>query len=256
MILYFSGTGNSRYAAEYIAALTEDKTEDAGQLIRGGEKDTAFTSEKPFVFVCPVYGWQIPHVFRDFIRSASFFGTQKAYFVITCGQDIGNAGAYAQKICAEKNLHFQGVFPVIMPENYIAMFDAPGTDEAEKILDAADPAIEEAAGLIKGRESFPETRISLMDRLKSSLIHRVFYRFFVKAKGFRTTEACIGCGKCERGCVLNNIHMKQGRPVWGENCTHCMACICRCPREAIEYKNISVGKVRYENNRKVKKKSR
>nr|WP_264291386.1 MULTISPECIES: hypothetical protein [unclassified Dorea] len=28
-------------------------------------------------------------------------------------------------------------------------------------------------------------------------------------------------------------------------CTHCMACICYCPAEAIEYGKKSVGKPRY-----------
>ena len=73
----------------------------------------------------------------------------------------------------------------------------------------------------------------------------VFYRFFVKAEAFRATEACIGCGKCVELCPLNNIHLENGKPVWGKNCTHCMACICYCPKEAIEYGKKSKGKPRY-----------
>ena len=46
-------------------------------------------------------------------------------------------------------------------------------------------------------------------------------------------------------CPLNNIHLESGRPVWGKNCTHCMACICYCPKEAIEYGKKSKGKPRY-----------
>ena len=39
-----------------------------------------------------------------------------------------------------------------------------------------------------------------------------------------------------RGAVpLNNIRLENGKPVWGKHCTHCMACICDCPKEAIEY---------------------
>jgi len=44
---------------------------------------------------------------------------------------------------------------------------------------------------------------------------------------------------------LNNIHLENGKPVWGKNCTHCMACICYCPKEAIEYGKKSKGKPRY-----------
>ena len=59
------------------------------------------------------------------------------------------------------------------------------------------------------------------------------------------SEACIGCGKCVELCPLSNIYLENGKPVWGKNCTHCMACICYCPKEAIEYGRKSKGKPRY-----------
>lgn len=48
-----------------------------------------------------------------------------------------------------------------------------------------------------------------------------------------------------RLCPLNNITLEDGKPLWGGNCTHCMACISYCPTEAIEYGRRSVGKPRY-----------
>ena len=39
--------------------------------------------------------------------------------------------------------------------------------------------------------------------------------------------------------------MEKGRPVWGNRCTHCMACLCGCPQEAVEYGKATVGKRRY-----------
>ena len=69
----------------------------------------------------------------------------------------------------------------------------------------------------------------------------------VKAKPFYTTDACVACGKCAELCVLNNITLNADeKPVWGDNCTHCMACICNCPAEAIEYGKKSQGKPRYK----------
>ena len=44
---------------------------------------------------------------------------------------------------------------------------------------------------------------------------------------------------------MNNVTLKDGKPSWGKNCTHCMACICYCPKEAIEYGKKSVGQPRY-----------
>ena len=49
----------------------------------------------------------------------------------------------------------------------------------------------------------------------------------------------------KRDDATNNITLQTGKPVWGQNCTHCMACICYCPAEAIEYGKKSLGKPRY-----------
>jgi len=57
---------------------------------------------------------------------------------------------------------------------------------------------------------------------------------------------CASCGKCAENCPMNGIIMKDGKPVWTGACTHCMACLCGCPAEAIEYGRRSVGKVRYQ----------
>ncbi|WP_408610337.1 EFR1 family ferrodoxin [Lacrimispora sphenoides] len=52
----------------------------------------------------------------------------------------------------------------------------------------------------------------------------------------------LSCGKCAELCPLNNIILTDGKPVWGNHCTHCMACLHRCPTEAIEYKKKTQGK--------------
>ena len=79
----------------------------------------------------------------------------------------------------------------------------------------------------------------------SGPVNPIFYKFFVKANAFTASGACIGCGQCAKRCPMNNITLKDGKPVWGKNCTHCMACICYCPVSAIEYGKKSVGQPRY-----------
>ena len=88
--------------------------------------------------------------------------------------------------------------------------------------------------------------MTAVGKISSALVNKIFYPAFVHAKPFYTTEACIGCGKCETVCPMNNIDIIDGRPVWDNHCTHCMACICGCPEEAIEYGKKSKGKPRYQ----------
>lgn len=124
------------------------------------------------------------------------------------------------------------------------MFSVPDERTSETLIKSGEKEIKRLGQLIKEGKSIP-TDHSFIGALESGIVNSAFYTFCVKAKGFRSTEQCIGCGLCVQYCVLNNIKLKDGHPVWGNNCTHCMACICRCPKEAIEYKNKSQGKRRY-----------
>ena len=132
-----------------------------------------------------------------------------------------------------------------MPENYIAMFTAPNDEQAERIIAKSKGRIDETAKLIGAGEKLPEIKVDFIGRLKSGIVNVAFYPLCVSAKKFYATEKCISCGKCEKLCPLSNIKIENSKPVWGKNCTHCMACICKCPAEAIEFGKASEGKNRY-----------
>ena len=248
MILYFSGTGNSRYCAQMFAEKLGEPAVDMGELLRQ-KKTGTFRSETPWIFVSPTYAWQLPHVLEQWIRRSHFIGSRDAYFVMTCGDDIGAAGEKLKKLCRYMGFTYRGVLETVMPENYVAMFPVPEKEEADLIVAAARPVLEQGMAWIREGKSFPEKTLHLPDRVKSGPINGLFYAFGVKAKPFFATDDCTGCGRCEALCPLGNISMEEGkavrRPVWGKRCTHCMACICGCPSGAIEYGKRSKGKPRY-----------
>ena len=243
MILFFSGTGNSHYVAKIIAEKTKDDIVSINKLVKQGNQKQLVSQDKPFVFVCPTYAWRIPKVVEDFIKSVDFSGSNKVYFILTCGLSTFNALGYIKQLCTVKGFELQGFADIVMPENYIAMYNAPDKVTADKIIQKSMPKILKIAEDIRDEIPFPvrTTKASL----KSGVVNTVFYKFFVKSKGFYTTEKCIGCKKCVQLCPLNNIEMKEDKPSWQNNCTHCMACISGCPTLAIEYKNKTQGKPRY-----------
>lgn len=155
------------------------------------------------------------------------------------------AAKYNQELAAQKALTYMGTAQIVMPENYIALFSAPDKQEAKAIVENAKPAIRSIIDCIRNGMEFPAPRNNLYDRFMSSAVNPIFYKGIVKADAFTVSDACIGCGKCVQLCPLNNICLDKDKPVWGSNCTHCMACICYCPKEAIEYGKRSVGKPRY-----------
>ncbi len=244
MIIYFSGTGNSRYAAKVMAQVLDDEIVDAGKLIKAGQTGD-FSSGKPWVFACPVYSWRMPRIFSDFIDKSAFSGSKEAYFVLTCGSEIGEAGKYAREMCERKGLSYRGALQVAMPENLITLFKAPPREKIGEMIEAAIPVLKAGAEKIRAGEELPPVKTGFMDRIKSGPINEGFTRYFLKSTDFYATDACISCGKCAENCVMNNITMENEKPRWGDTCTQCMACICHCPVEAIEYGKRTRGKARY-----------
>lgn len=244
MICYFSGTGNSQLAAKQIAEHTHDEIFSINKSLKVGKIETLH-SERPFIFVVPTYAWRIPRVVEQWIRKTTFVGSQTAYFVLTCGDGCGNAATYVRTLCEKKGFRFQGLSPVVMPENYLAMFPTPEKEEAQAILERAKSQINALAIQIQDDKPFNKTKVSIVGRLESGPVNLLFYRFSVADRGFAASTECTTCGLCAKRCSLNNITIEGKQPRWHGNCTHCMACIGGCPTEAIEYKSKSKGRPRY-----------
>ncbi|OOM73651.1 ferredoxin [Clostridium puniceum] len=246
MILYFSGTGNSRYTAQVIKKVTSDEVVSINELMKKGNR-ASFDSKEPFVFIVPTYAWRMPKVVEDFIKNSEFIGSTQAYFILTCGSEIHNAVHYAKKVCDMKKFVFMGCSTVIMPSNYVIMSGVPDEAQASSIIEKALPKIISIGEKIKKHQSLEEEEITTLGKVMSRFVNPLFYMTYVSAKGFYATDECINCKKCVTLCPMNNIKMENSKPKWERNCTHCMACICGCPKKAIEYKNKSKGKPRYYN---------
>lgn len=244
MVLYYSGTGNSRYIANRIASALTTDCVNLNERIKAQDFSPVQTGEN-VILVAPTYAWRIPRIVSDWLAKTALPGSKRIWFVMDCGGEIGNAAKYNRMLAVQKELQYMGTAQIVMPENYIALFSAPDTQKAKAVVAKAQPTIQKViADLQKGTE-FPALRNNLYDRIMSNMVNPVFYKAIVKADAFTASDACIGCGKCVQLCPLNNIRLVSNKPVWGTNCTHCMACICYCPKEAIEYGKKSIGKPRY-----------
>ena len=92
MIIFFSGTGNSEYAAKKIGKEINDSVLDLFEKIRNSDH-SAVASEKPWILVVPTYAWRIPHIIHDWLMKTELSGNRSIYFVMTCG------GSNRQRSC-------------------------------------------------------------------------------------------------------------------------------------------------------------
>ena len=242
MVLYFSGTGNSRYAAKTIAERTGDGMISINQRLKTGDYRSV-ESDKPLVFVGPVYAGRLPRVMETYIRKVTFTGTSEAYFIGTCAATPWKTVRYVEKLCLDKGLTLLGFQSVVMPQGYVAGGGTQPKAVNDKVLAEAKPKIEALAEAIQQKQLLPQEKPG--NGLMSTVLNPIMYAMMISAKGFTVTDKCTGCGLCQARCPLNNVKLTNGKPVWGKDCTHCMACIAGCPAEAIEYGKKTQGKPRY-----------
>ena len=106
---------------------------------------------------------------------------------MTCGSEIGSADKYNRALCQEKHLTCMGTAQIIMPENYIAMFPVPDSEEAAEIIANAEPDIDDVIAGISASQKFAKPRNNLLDRMMSGPVNRMFYPFCERPVFFTCT---------------------------------------------------------------------
>ncbi|MDE5811918.1 MAG: EFR1 family ferrodoxin [Muribaculaceae bacterium] len=248
MIIYFSGTGNSRYAATLLSRHFGDPhlMHLNAALIAKGEVELPERVEK-VVWVCPVYAWGLPPVVSKFMSRVKFNRSVPHYLVVTCGDDTGNIDREWRRLMNNRGIEARGCWSVVMPNVYVTFpgFDTDSSEVATGKLEAVPARIAEIAAGIKQQSSTTDIVRGRFAGLKSGLIRNFFRRNMMSAKPFRSTDACVGCGVCSRVCPMDNITMTDGHPQWSDDCAFCLACYHHCPTHAVAYGNSTRKKGQY-----------
>ena len=246
MVLYFSATGNTEFIARELAKRTNDECVNLLERIKK-QDFTPVHSEKPFVICAPVYVCEIPRFMMKYLKKLSFSGSRDVYFILTSGGYCGPSGYLLKRIFKAKKMACHGHAEFKMPRNYVASDSYPmlEKDEVERrILDSYKQLEQVAADILAGNE-LKARHVFLFETLITVPFNPVWCKYKLTAKDFYVEDSCLGCGKCEKLCPLNNIKMEEKKPVWEDHCTHCMACIGNCPVNAIQYGEITKNKEPY-----------
>ena len=106
MVLYFSGTGNSKYIAQSIAEALNDELFNINERIKEGNTTSVQTGEN-VILVTPTYAWRIPRVVSDWLTQTTLSNAQRIWFVMDCGSEIGNAAKYNQSLATQKSIEYR-----------------------------------------------------------------------------------------------------------------------------------------------------
>lgn len=251
MIFYFSGTGNSLYAAKTIAEFNNEKLVSVAGELYSGNSSLEFNLEEneTIGFVFPVYAWGPPQIIIEFIERLKLNNYKNNYLFSlgTCGDNIGNTMTVMSSALKKKNLNLDSAFSLRMPNNYIVMGNVDSKEVEEKKLKEAEIALENINKIIEERRKgiFLITK-GPVPFLLTSVIHPLFMKGALHTEKFYANDKCTSCGICEKVCSLKNIKV-SGKPQWGKHCTQCLACIHYCPTKAVQYGKGTEKKGRYKN---------
>lgn len=250
MIYYFSGTGNSYAVAKKLGdALGEPLGDIAAAMRGGGPLSYALQKGERLGFVFPIYAWAPPRVVLDFVKALHLSYPDEPYIfaVCTCGASAGNGMEVFEIALEESGLNLDSGFSVIMPDNCITLFDAESAESVEKKLHESEGTIRNILRAIRlGKTDFFRIKRGKMADFFTRIVNPIFRAGGMRTKPFYATRNCISCGLCEGICTSGCIKMAGGRPIWTEDrCNMCLACLNRCPAQAIEYGKKTVKRGRY-----------
>ena len=238
-IFWFSGTGNSLYAAKQLSA--ELNNMPLVHMI--GEPPPVATGGDgaKIGFVFPSYYWNMPRAVHTFIEKLDIKQGTYIFAVITMGGVGHGTIAALEKTLKAKGLRLDYGKGIKMPDNYVLLYNPTEPDKADEILNKNDERLREIAA---------EVSTSTKSVIKLPLSFKSLYKNIEKLDAkFTVSDGCTSCGLCERICPVHNIRLENGRPEWMHHCEHCVACISWCPAKVIEYGSKTQTRHRYYNPR-------
>ena len=232
IIYYFSGTGNSLYTARKIA----EKTGGAELVSVRCEPEKMSAENADIVgFVCPVYEWDIPGTFREFIKKLSVNPDAYIFMVATYIAVHGKCFETVENLLEEKNAHLSYARAIHCVASQCTAY--PPFPPEKIMLPYMERQIKRTAAEIdlKKLRKYPH-----MSRLSRKRYDKAMKPYLAVEheydKGFYTDDRCKICKICQKVCPNKNITFENGRPVWNHHCHGCNACVAYCPTKAIQFR--------------------
>ncbi len=233
--IYFSGTGNSRYALEYFL----NKYNHSAKIFAIDDECVVdeIKNHEEIVFSYAVQFSNIPKMLKDFVdKNQNLWQGKKVFIIATMGLFSGDGAGILARQLKKYGSKIVGGLHLKMPDSIAdeKALKRP-LEKNKELVRAAEKKIEHAVSCMNNGKP-PQEGIGFWYHLAGLFGQRLY--FYNKTKEYTNkvkidTAKCIGCGKCVGLCPMKNLNLKDGKAQADSRCTMCYRCINICPNQAI-----------------------
>jgi ferredoxin len=245
IIYYFTGTGNSLFAAKKLQSrIPGCEVEPVIKKMREGKVKT---EAQTVGFVFPVHMMSAPLPLREFIKKCDLSGADYLFAVATRKGTSHGAFETIDKLLRKKGKKLNAFFNLQMGNNSAKFnYIAPTPEELKTIEASVISETEAISKAVIHRKTSREKDFTANQKYPK-IISKLGRLTYIKNENLYADEKCSGCGTCVRVCPANRIARIDGKTGWDENikCFRCAACINFCPSQAVQIKGFTEGNERY-----------
>lgn len=233
--IYFSGTGNSKYALEKFLREYDDNSvlfsiEDANLMEH-------INNHEEIVLSYPVQYSAVPKYLCDFIHNnASVWKDKKVFVIATMALFSGDGAGVLGRVLKQYGAKIVGGLHLQMPDSIADEKVLKRSFEKHVLLvEKANRKIEKVVANIKSGK-YPQEGLGILSRMAGFLSQRLWFGHRTRKYSDKLkvdADKCVGCSKCVKICPTKNIVMEDGKAIGKDKCTACYRCVNSCPKQAI-----------------------
>jgi len=256
LMLFFSGTGNSKYIAElFCRKINTVPVSQCHSIEENVDFGKLISSYETIGFCYPIYGSRVPRIMREFAGKYIEFLKDKK-IIIFCTQWIfsGDGARVFTDMFAHNYVNVIYAEHFFMPNNVNNLSFLPIANEKKikKYLMRAESKMQIVCNNINNGIT-KKRGFNIFSRFLG-LFQGVFMSVWEKKALdlVRVSNECtcsdasaMKCSLCVSICPMRNFENQNGKIITKGNCTICYRCINKCPKKAIAVFLPAKPKVQY-----------
>ena len=234
LLIYYTGTYNTRFLTQKVSDRFTSRGDTVDTVEINCQTPVCDCTGYDLVgFSYPIYGFNAPLPFEQYVRKLRFPAGQKFFIYKNSGETLAMNNASSRLLLRKmrrKGGECVGEYHFVMPYNIHFPFER---DFVRQILQMNEKQLD---------IMFHDLDNGVVKKIASNPIYNLaaFFVSIQKIGGFVNSflyrvdrQKCSDCGLCIKNCPQQNIRREKGKIRFGHKCDMCMRCSFFCPKDAI-----------------------